>query len=112
MLPLALLGHHGVWHADPRWHSFPYYCIFDLSFCASVVFLEGLVGYCYCVGCLVSSPSVGNVTVGIAVLEAAEFESMDALLEFPLELAYDVCLVLHFLKLFCDGTFGPTVLDC
>ena len=55
---------------------------------------------------------VDHVAIGAAVLEAAEFKCLYVLLEFPLELAYDVCLVLHFLELFCNGIFGHTVLNC
>ena len=43
---LAFLGHHCVWHSRPRWHSLPQYHIFDLAFCAFVVFWDGLVGLC------------------------------------------------------------------
>ena len=48
----------------------------------------------------VSMPVVDHVAVGATVSEAAEFKCLDVLLEFLLELAYDVCIVLHFLKLF------------
>ena len=113
------------------------------------MFLEDLVGYCYCVRCPISSPSVGHVTVGVIILEATGFSGLDVLLEsllylenffswpvvdhvavsaavseaaglkcldvlreLPLELAYDICLVLNFLKLFGNRTFGRAIFNC
>ncbi len=48
--------------------------------------LDNSVGYCYCVQCPVSSPSVGNVTVGVIISEATGFSGLDVLLEFLLYL--------------------------
>ena len=80
VLPLAFLGHHCVWHSGPRWPLLPQYHILDLACCAFVV-----------------SPRVGYTTADVIILEAAEFVSLDVILEFPLELAYRVCLILHSL---------------
>ena len=60
----------------------------------------------------VSWPVVDHVAVGATVSKTAEFKILEVLPEFPLELAYDVCLVLHSLKLFCNGPLGHTVLNC
>ena len=81
-------------------------------FCAFVVLFDGLVGYCQRVRRLVFSSSVGHTTADVIILEAAEFVSLDVILEFPLELAYSVCLVLHFLELLCVGKLGHTVIHC
>ena len=50
------------------------------------MFLGDSIGYCYCVPCPVSSPSVGHVTVGVIILEATGFRGLDVLLEFSLYL--------------------------
>ena len=59
----------------------------------------------------VSWPVVDRIAVGAAVSEAAGIEFLDVLLELPLELAYYICLVLHFLDLLCNGEFGHIVLS-
>ena len=61
---------------------------------------------------ILEAASVGHITAGVIIFETAEFIILDVLLELPLELAYDVCLVSHVMDLLCVGNFGHTFLHC
>ena len=66
----------------------------EFTSCAPVMLWDGWVGHCQ------------------QVFEVAEFVILNVLLEFPLELGYDVFLVLHYLELLCFSKLGHTILHC